>query len=121
MKSFQRFVLLLVSLCLFFNVALGLTLNLGSKSQVSKKVSSLQMTNIKKSNNLLDYDIETLAEELLEEESDSENIDFNCLIYRPFEYSFNSLINGQKIRLLANESGDLLKVPLFIQYRNIRL
>lgn len=121
MKSFQRIVLISVSLCLFLNVSFARTFNSGFKNQLKKNASLLHVTKLKKSNLLLDFDIETFAEEALQEESDSDNAEFNLNYHSPFEFSFDSFVNDQNIRFSTNEPKHVLKLPLFIQFRNLRL
>ena len=121
MKRIRRFILLLVSLCLFFNVTFAGALNLGSKSFSHKKSTSLQITNVKKTTILVDYDIETIAEEALQEETDTDNIHFDYVLFKTFDFSIDSIIFGKNIHFKNVKQADLYKLPLFIRYRNFRL
>lgn len=70
MRRFQKLVLILVSFCLLFNVALSKTRNLGDITNRTKSYSFFQNNEIKKSNILFDLDFETLTEEAFQEETD---------------------------------------------------
>lgn len=121
MKSFQRFILILASLCLFFDVTFARTISYTFKTQTTSKSSSFNITHLKKSNILSVFDIDADAEEGLEEETDSEDIPYDYLGYHRIEFSFSKLINKQKVEYLDKRLFSSEKIPLFIQFRNIRL
>ena len=81
----------------------------------------LKISQIKKSNILIDFDFETSAEETLQEETDSDDGEFIYLLYSPFEFSFDSFVRKQKSSFSQIEPRNSLKLPLFIKFRNLRL
>lgn len=121
MKSLQKFFLILISFCLFFNVAIGRTWNFDFTHHSSKESSFLKTSQIKKSNILIDFDFETSAEEGFQEETDSDDGEFNYLVSSPFEFSFDYFKRKQKSCFSQMELRNSLKVPLFIKFRNLRL
>ena len=121
MKSFQKFFLILVSFCLFFNITIGRTVNFEFTNRSSKESSFIKISQIKKSNILVDFEFETSAEEGLQEETDPDDGEFNYLIYSPFEFSFDSFLCNQKLQFSDNETRSVLKLPLFIKFQNLRL
>ncbi len=121
MIRFRRYTLLLVSFCLFINVTLSGVLNLGYKSFSLKKSTLVQITNVKKTNILVDYDVETIAEEALQEETDSDDIQFNYIIFKSFDYSFDTYNLGSKANIFFLDKTEFYKLPLFIRYQNFRL
>ena len=121
MKRFQKFVLLLFSLCLFINVTIAKTLGPSIRSHSSIKLSSLKITDVLKTSILSDFDIETDAEEMLEEESDNENVEFNFIQYQFVKFSLNYNINSLNIQYLDDRLFSSQQLPLLIQFRNIRL
>lgn len=121
MKTFQRFLLIVISFCLFFNVSKGKPLNFDFTHHSSKKSSFLEIPQIKKSSILIDYNLETIAGEGLQEETDSDDGDFNYIVYSPLEFSFGSIVSNRKLSFSHTETWNSLKIPLFIKFRNLRL
>lgn len=121
MKKIRKLILLFVSLCLFINVTYVGFLNNDLKNFSNKKSSLFQITNVKKTNFIVDFDVETIAEEALQEETDSDNIQFNFLFFNPFDFSFDSLNDGTKVKIAYLKKSDNCKLPLFIRYQNFRL
>ncbi len=121
MKIFQKFFLILVTFCLFFNVTLSRTWNADFTQNPSEENSFLKYTHLKKSNIFIDFDIDKSIEESLQEESDTDDTEFNCIACNPFEFSFDSFINNQKLLFLVNQSRSTLKLPLFLKFQNLRL
>lgn len=121
MKIIQKSVFLLVSLCLFFNATIAKTFSIESKKITHKGFLPLEIKKVEKSNILIDFDLENSAEPASEEESDSDEIQFDLVLYRPFEYSFEFLdISHLKKRYDSNQLNSC-KLPLFIRYQNFRL
>ncbi len=87
----------------------------------SKESSFFKISQIKKSNILIDFDFETSAEETLQEETDSDDGEINHIVYSPFEFSFDSFLCNQKLNFSEKETRSSLKLPLFIKFRNLRL
>lgn len=119
--NFKKFVLILISFCLFFNVSIGSDWNLEQSNHTFKVSPFLKISQIKKSNILIDFDIETSVEEVLEEETDSDDGEFSYLVYSHFEISFDSIKRNQEKLFSNHENKISLKLPLFIKFRNLRL
>lgn len=70
MRRFPKLILILISFCLFFNVSLSKTRNLGDITHRTKTNSFFLKNEIKKSNIPIDLNFETLTEEAFQEETD---------------------------------------------------
>lgn len=119
----SKLVLFFLSICLFFNVAFGRIFSSDFNNNTSKKSGFLEIKDVKKSNLFLEFDLETISEETLEEESDSEsdNISFDYQFFKKFDRFHKFIENLKNQGFLIKKLIRLKRPPLFVIFRNLRL